>query len=139
MRRNAMKINIEDCSIPITTAFAELLEGEITKSGVDPQHGVILNFRDPDYSVESGGYHPVEIMISKSATIAYVTEFSYCVGQFPELVKELDWDIMANVFGHMGMRDYPIEQGAELYSIFQSNFISYYQRGVFTVSVSSMG
>jgi hypothetical protein len=134
-----MKINIENCPIPIKRAFVDLLEAEIKKSGINPQHGVIINFRDPDYSPETGGYHPVEVMVSKSVTIAYVTDFAFCGGPFPELVKELDWDIMAGVFGHMGMRDYPIEQGAELYSIFQSNFIEYHRMGVFQVSVSSLG
>jgi hypothetical protein len=134
-----MKINIDQCPIPISHAFAELLEGEIKKSGINPQYGIVINFRDPGYSAESGGYHPVEVMVSKSATIAYITDFSYCGGPFLELVKELDWDIMAGVFGYMGIRDYPIEQGAELYRIFQSNFISYYQSEVFQVSVSSLG
>ena len=134
-----MKINVEEYPIPISQQFVQILETEIKKSGEDPKHGIVINFRDPDYSAETGGYHPVEVMVSASGKIQYITDLSFCGGPFPELVKELDWDVMAGVFGHMGMRDYPIEQGAELYSIFQRNFISYYQSGVFTVSVSSLG
>jgi hypothetical protein len=134
-----MQINIEEHPIPISQQFAQILETEIKKSGEDPKHGIVINFRDPDYSAETGGYHPVEVMVSASGHIQYVTDFSYCGGPFPELVKELDWDMISGVFGHMGMRDHPIEQGVPLYRMFEDNFISYYQSGVFTVSISSLG
>ena len=50
-------------------------------------------------------------MVSASGCIQYVTNFAYVGSHYPELAKELDWDLMtAFVFGHMGY-DYPIEQG----------------------------
>jgi hypothetical protein len=134
-----MKIATENRPIPVSHQFIQLLETEIEKGGTDPKYGVILNFRDPDYSAESGGFHPVEIMISSDGTIQYITDFSFCGGPFPELVKELDFDFAAGIFGHMGMRDYPIEQGRQLYRMFESNFIEYHKMGVFTVTVSSLG
>ena len=131
-----MKINTEN-PIPISQQFIELLEAEINSSGIDSQQGVIINFRDPDYSSTEGGYHPVEVMVSATGRIQYVTDFAYVGSHYPELAKELDWDLMAFVFGHMG-RDYPIEQGKSMFKIFQKNFIHYHLQGVFTVTVSSM-
>jgi len=95
-----------------------------------------LSFRDTSYSAERGGYHPVEILINAAGEIQYITDFSY-VGQggYAELVKELDFDFSLGLFQHMG-RDYPIEQGAELFQTFQSNFVDYYKSGVFEVEVS---
>ncbi len=118
-----MKINIETCPIPASRQFIQLLETEIEKSGVDPKDGIILNFRDPDYSAESGGYHPVEVMIGSDSTIQYITDLAYVGSHYPELAKELDWDISANVFGHMG-HDYRLEQGKSMFKIWQKNFCS---------------
>ena len=39
----------------ITTLLANQVLQKITEA-------VVINFRDPDYSAESGGFHPVEIM-----------------------------------------------------------------------------
>jgi len=99
--------------------------------------GVIFSFKDPTYSFEEGGYHPVEVCINTFGKLQYVTDFAH-VGRPPqvELAKELDFDFEHCCFGHMGI-DYPLSDGAELFAIFQANFVSYYQSEVFTVKLSS--
>ena len=124
--------------LSISKKCITILSNEIVKAGViessdTVENYVIINFNDPNYSAENGGYHPVEVMINVDGTIQYITDFTY-IGQ--ELVKELDFDFNLKLFQHMG-RDYPIEQGRGLFRIFQSNFCSYYDSGVFEVTCSS--
>ncbi len=105
---------------------------------VDISSGCIFNFRDPDYSAEGGGYHPVEIYIDENGRFKYLTDFAYVGdGHYAELVKELDFDLSLGLFQQMG-RDYPIAQGKGLFRIWQSNFCAYYQSKVFTVTVEEL-
>jgi hypothetical protein len=97
--------------------------------------GAILNFRDPDYSAQQGGFHPVEIAISATGKIGYITDFAY-IGRPPhsELVKEIDFDATLGLFQHYG-HEYLLAQGRELFSVWQENFCDYYAMGVYTVTV----
>jgi len=98
--------------------------------------GAIFSFKDPSYSAEDGGFHPVEVCINALGKLQYVTDFSY-VGALPfvELAKELDFDFGQRCFGHCDIY-YPLSDGAELFAIFQENFVSYYQSEIFTVEVT---
>ena len=146
-------INRQQCSLPLLPEFANILdqvlalaqtpkspEADSTTASAATAHetlsGYILNFRDPNYSAEHGGYHPVEVMVLSTGVLAYVTDFAY-VGcpPYAELTKELDFDFSYGLFGHLG-RDYPVQEGRELFQLFQENFVSYYRTGIFTVSVS---
>lgn len=149
-------VNIDKCTLVLYPAFIDILDavlkaaqtGASNSINIDTDleseptleenpSGFIINFRSPDYSAETGGYHPVEVMISNAGVIAYVTDFAY-VGSPPyaELAKELDFDFTYGLFGHRGI-DYPLQEGQALFNVFQRNFVSYYQSGVFTVSVST--
>jgi len=151
----------EDCTLKIHSDFADLLEFELHQArmrlsneasvsdadvkdksaDVDQDDhfagGVIFSFKDPTYSFESGGYHPVEVCINSFGKLQYVTDFAH-VGRPPqvELAKELDFDFEVNCFGHVGI-DYPLSEGAELFAIFQENFVGYYQADIFAIEVSS--
>ncbi len=60
----------------------------------------IISFKSSDYSAETGGYRPVEVMIRDSQVI-YVTDFTYVgSGPFAELVKGMDWDFKAGECGN---------------------------------------
>jgi len=121
-------------SLKLTKGLIQIIE-KLTENKMPDDGFITINFRDPTYSAETGGYHPVEISINTAGQVQYITDFSY-VGQggYAELVKELDFDFNLGLFQHMG-REYSIEQGAELFQIFQSNFCSYYHSGVFEVEV----
>lgn len=134
-------MNIQQTGYPlaISNQLILILNKEIERhSEVDTSSGCIFNFRDPDYSAESGGYHPVEICIDEQGRLLYLTDFAYVGdGHYAELVKELDFDLGYGLFQHMG-REYPIKQGAGLFKIWQSNFCAYYRNKVFTVSMEEL-
>lgn len=101
---------------------------------------ITLNFRDPHYCPEQGGYHPVEIRLElqeEAYQISYITDFAY-VGQgyCAELAKALDFDWGQDCFEVQGFAPQPLNEGRELYPIFEANFLSYYRGGVFEVSVT---
>ena len=131
-------MNIQKTGYPlsISNRLISILTQEIERhSEVDTSSGCVLNFRDPDYSAESGGFHPVEIYIDEQGRIQYLTDFAYVGdGHYAELAKELDFDFGYGLFQQMG-RDYPIRQGAGLFKIWQSNFCDYYQHKVYRVTV----
>jgi hypothetical protein len=124
-----MKIQRTGYALKISDAFADILDKHLEGR----ECPATVNFRDPGYSPERGGYHPVEVRIEADGRISYVTDFAFCGGQFPELAKELDFDFGLGLFGHMGI-DHPIAEGKELFAIFQDNFASYHGWGVFTVT-----
>ncbi len=45
-------------TLPLISTLVELLTAEIEKANPNAGEGLILNFRDPDYSAESGGDRP---------------------------------------------------------------------------------
>lgn len=131
-------MKLQPPALPLIPALIALLETEIAKAQVSLENGLVLNFRDPDYSSETGGYHPVEIAIAGEGKMLYVTDFAYYGdGHYAELGKELDFDFSYGLFQQFG-REYPIREGAELFSLWQENFVCYYQSGVFQVSVSEL-
>lgn len=131
-----MRINIEQCQIPISPEFAAILEQAVADSSVSGSNGVIINFRDESYSAEAGGFHPVEVMVDGGGVLVYVTDFSYMgAPPFAELVKELDFDFENMFFGHLG-RDYPIENGRELFLLFQKNFVAFHAMSVYRTKVT---
>ena len=131
-----MKVLQKDCALSITDQLMKVLNTEIAITDKDLSGGVILSFKDPGYSPESGGYHPVEICINWEGRIQYITDFAYVgSGYYSELEKELDFDFSLGLLQQFGT-EYPIEHAYELFAIWQQNFCTYYQHGVFTVTVN---
>lgn len=133
-----MNVMTEGYPVNVTKMFARIIEKAINAASVSTDDGAIINFRDPDYSAEQGGYHPVEVMVSSDGRIRYVTDFAF-VGQPPyaELTKELDFDFSQGLFQQMG-RDFPIREGRSLFRTWQANFCAYYESGIFGVEVTSI-
>ncbi len=130
-------MNIIQTGYPVAVSkqLAAIIAQELEASQVDSSSGFIINFRDPDYSAESGGYHPVEIAVDENGRIQYITDFAYVGGgRFAELDKELGFDFSYGKFQQIG-REFDIKDGAALYKIWQSNFCSYYEWKVFQVTV----
>jgi len=105
--------------------------------------GIILNFRDPDYSISTGGFHPVEIRLIKTSVndgheyqFVYITDFSFQGAPYPELAVDIDVCFIAEqvftVYG--GWLDK--RNGDELKDLFLTNFVSYVEMGVFKVEVT---
>ena len=81
-------MNTQQNSYPVAISqqLVAIIDKEIEACDVDTSDGVILNFRDPDYSAESGGYHPVEICVDAQGRIQYITDFAY-YGQANQLIR----------------------------------------------------
>lgn len=96
----------------------------------DHEHekAVTINFKDPNYSPETGGYYPVEIRLEnegKEWRFCYITDFCYVgSGYMAKLTKDLDFGFDSGEFQNLhGL--YPIEQASEMYLIWEQNFIFY--------------
>lgn len=133
-----MHINTDSLPWPISKKLICLLEKELTDLSPAPDTGAVLSFRDPNYSPQGGGFHPVEIAINLDGCIQYVTGFAYYgTPPYCELGKEIDFDFSMGFFQHFG-REYPILAGRELFRLWQSNFTTYYGMGVYTVTAEPL-
>ncbi len=128
-----MIIRTDNLAWPLSSRLRHILQDLSTDIATGT--GVTINFRDPFYDSDAGGYHPVEFGFDRDGHLLYVTDFAF-VGRPPytELTKEIDFDFSCEVFGHLGI-DYPIKQGFELFNLWQSNFVAYFDMGVFDVTI----
>ncbi len=98
---------------------------------------LIINFRDASYSAESGGYHPVEIMLLKRKesqyVIQYLTDFAYMGNVYPELERNIDFDVANGqaFIAPLGWQDCNNKQVLEFYSLWESNFLAYLEMGAY--------
>ena len=96
-----------------------------------------INFRDATYSAEAGGHHPVEIMLLKEQEnqyqIQYLTDFAYMGNVYPELERNVDFDIANGqaFIAPMGWQSYHDKSIVEFYSLWESNFLAYLQMGAY--------
>lgn len=130
--------------VPVSQELINVLSQEAEKHHLTDRdllaiEALTFNFRDPDYSPEHGGYHPVEIRLSRvkaGFTIDYLTDFAYVgVGWMSELAKELDFDIQQGVFEGSERVPIPIADAVPVYEMFEVNFLSYHRMGVFEVEI----
>jgi hypothetical protein len=130
-----MKIQTKECPYPVSVGFAGIIENEIAKAKLPERTGAIVSFRSPDYSPETGGYHPVEVAVSRTGKLKYVTDFAF-VGRppFHDLAKEIDFDFSLGMFQHFGV-EYQLSRGKGLFALWQSNFCDYFHNGTYNVHV----
>ncbi|NDY74252.1 hypothetical protein DO021_20490 [Desulfobacter hydrogenophilus] len=131
-----MNIQQHTYPLPVSESLLNILEQEIQKSDVSGNHPTIVNFRDPKYSPETGGFHPVEVMVSATGEILYITDFAY-VGYPAELAKDIDFDFSMGVTQCYG-QEYSICQNQTLFNIWQENFCCYYDMGIYKISVTEV-
>ncbi|MGI3399322.1 DUF2787 family protein [Providencia stuartii] len=127
--------------LPINPALETLLLHEIQQSqrSNPTANAIILNFRDPYYSPESGGFHPVEFRFFKLDSnwyYDYITDFAYMGVIYPELEKEFDVCWPQGYLYHVSFGDVDERIGAEYFTLWQQNFIEYYNMGCYTVSTT---
>jgi hypothetical protein len=135
-----MHINYDGLALPVSKSLADALIAIIDQDKLTGE-AVTINFRDPDYSAEKGGFHPVEIRLEKRSDtwqFCYITDFCYVgSGYTAELAKDLDFDFQAGVFQNL-FGVFPIEQATDMYQIWESNFLHYWQEmEVFTINILS--
>lgn len=127
---------------PVSEKLKTLLQREVeafwqqnpAKSGSE---SLTINLRDTSYSAESGGYHPVEIMILKRKesqyVIQYLTDFAYMGNVYPELERNIDFDVANGqaFIAPLGWQDCNNKQVLEFYSLWESNFLAYLEMGAY--------
>jgi len=133
-----MTVNSDPSLYPfmLDPGFVQLLNRLLAEN--DAGEGIIFNFRDPTYSAETGGFHPVEICIDDKGVLQYVTDFAYFGWPpFVELGIELDWSFESGYFRQFDdMHELVVGQG--LFHLWAANFCSYYDMGVYQVSVTPL-
>ncbi|MEL4303589.1 DUF2787 domain-containing protein [Shewanella xiamenensis] len=134
-----MKINRETI-LPLPEPFYELLERQLATLNNPNLNIVTFNYRDPDYSYENGGYHPVEINLYRQDDcwyLNYFTDFAYSGGPFPELEKEMEVLFQQKqVYNSFFGRCY-LEHADSLVRLLLENFCNYIEMAVYQVQVSA--
>lgn len=135
-----MRILREGLALPVTHKFTKAITVMLNEEGISGD-SVTINFRDPAYSAEKGGFHPVEIRLERQNNTwhpCYITDFVYVgSGPYAELAKDLDFDFQAGVFQNL-FGVFPIEQATDMYQIWEGNFLHYWlELEVFKVSTST--
>jgi hypothetical protein len=103
---------------------------------------ITFYFRDPEYSADDGGFHPVEIRIIQPTSnnnqwsFEYITDFSFQGLPYPELAKDIDVCFITKTIytGYVGALNE--KAGDELFKLFIENFVSYAEIGIFEVEIS---
>ncbi|EEX1840735.1 DUF2787 family protein [Escherichia coli] len=126
--------------LPLSQSFIRILLDIVSQQ---PPHkhpitGLTINFRDPDYSSEKGGYHPVEIRLIPAGNnwqLDYVTDFHYVGYPWPELEKDVDvsWTqqyTCLSLCGELSPAD-----AREFWKTWESNFMTYHEMGVFMTHI----
>lgn len=135
-----MTLTIKRNQLPaMPDRFYQVIEKELADVDLKDANSITLNFRDPDYSAEDGGFHPVEVRLEKQQDhwrLVYVTDFAFRGHPFPELVKDIDIcfnskQVYSLFSGWIGERE-----SLGLIKLFSDNFVSYYQMEVYQVEVS---
>ncbi len=100
---------------------------------------IAVNFRDPTYSYEQGGHHPVEIHVDAKGDIQCLTDFAY-FGMPPmvELGIELDWSFIDQGYFRQFDNMFDLECGRSLLGLYTSNFTAYYHSGVYQVEITTL-
>ncbi|MBY8168128.1 DUF2787 domain-containing protein [Vibrio fluvialis] len=109
-----------------STDLVALLSKHVANDGT-----TVLNFRDPNYTAESGGYCPVEIGIEVKegkAKLLYLTDFTYV--KFDGFVKGVDFSFEHGVFS-IGYGDLPMvgQDVKAFWELYTRNFVSYVNSG----------
>lgn len=129
---NQSAISFSPSCLPISKELHHSLNQVLSKYAESRgSNSITINFRDKSYSAENGGFHPVEIALSKISddhySILYITDFSYCGNTYPELERDIDFDIGNSVVfsRYSGWQNIRLPTMTELYELWEGNFISY--------------
>lgn len=128
-------------SLPVTKRFQQNIAEILEKQSLSQSTcAVVINFRDPDYSAESGGFHPVEMRFIRQDNewyFDYITDFSYMGRVYPELEKEMDFCWSGHYVFHYLAGDISLAtERKDLWSLWEGNFMEYLTMGVYRVTVT---
>ncbi|MDV5170987.1 DUF2787 domain-containing protein [Photobacterium rosenbergii] len=136
-----MKLYIDKDGLcrPASARLIEALNQTLGEKTYLPSNSmaIVFNFRDVTYSADRGGFHPVEIRLSRLLNewlIDYITDFSYQGYPQPELAKEVDFDFSTRQAMVAGLGAAPFDEPdvLDFYQLWESNFLTYLDEGCFT-------
>jgi hypothetical protein len=137
MNKTTLQLVEDGYLLPLSKKLLNIIKREQDKANIPAGSAAYLHFRDPTYSASTGGFRPVEIFISEAGDIQYITEYGY-VGIEPmtELAKSADFDFSQIVFQDFsGCYELDTADIRSFWKLWQGNFISYFEMGVYTVEV----
>jgi hypothetical protein len=121
-----IRIKSDNLSLPMSPMFTLYIADLLAPH--ENEQAVTINFRDPNYSADDGGYHPVEIRLENDGDgwrFCYITDFCYVgSGYMAELTKDLDFDFDAALLQCLYGTS-PIEQAIEIFQVWETNFVYY--------------
>lgn len=136
-----LDINLEGIPLPVSQPFVDVLHQQLTHFNPTedteyPLLGLVINFKDTSYNIEDGGYHPIQIGMNYAngqCTLDYITDFAWVGGPFPELAKEVDFNLSDNVLYTMFGGPFPLDSPdtKDFYQTWESNFTEYVSSGCF--------
>ncbi|EGR1274267.1 DUF2787 domain-containing protein [Vibrio parahaemolyticus] len=134
-----LTFDVERLLLPVSVDLQDALNRVISESDkwTPMIQSVVFNFRDSSYNAESrSGFHPIEIRLVRlydQWIFDYITDFAYCGGPYPELVKEVDFNFSSGTasFSYVPELSITSSEVMEFYSMWESNFLSYVEMGVF--------
>ncbi|EHU4958294.1 DUF2787 domain-containing protein [Vibrio parahaemolyticus] len=133
-----LTFDVERLLLPVSVDLQDTLNRVISDSSkwTPMIQSVVFSFRDTNYSADAGGFHPIEIRLVRLYDLwifDYITDFAYCGGPYPELVKEVDFNFSSGTASFSYVPELPITSSEvmEFYSMWESNFLSYVEMGVF--------
>jgi hypothetical protein len=133
-----MLLVTDNLQLPLSGNLQEIIKSLIA----DREYGCVITFRDPNYSVEAGGFHPVEIYVDEFGQLKYITDFAlWGMPPYEELVKELDFDFGLGLFTHntvFSSSESHISKGRDMFQLWSTNFIDYYKMGVYQVEIQEI-
>lgn len=126
--------------LPVTLSLSRMLQRLLVEmSGTDSSKAVTLNFKDPNYSSECGGFHPVEIRLERTAAniwqLSYITDFAYFGRYYPELEKEIDFNFSTGIGYQTYVGDHPLNHFSGLYRLWEANFRSYLTDNIYQITI----
>ncbi|PSU27966.1 DUF2787 domain-containing protein [Photobacterium lutimaris] len=115
----------------ISDKLLDALRAAVSNKDTSQAITVTINFRDSSYSAEAGGFHPIEVCFTKINSnhchFLYITDFSISGGYYPELARDLDFDIGNNAFfaRYSGWQCLDSKDVREMYKLWEGNFLAY--------------
>ena len=138
MHRNPLPaISFNKTALPISLTLLDTLNNILNKhTGLVEGHHII-NFSNKHYTAEHGGYHPVEIALTKGVNNLYsilcITDFSFNEYPYPTLERDIEFDFTHDtVFTrYSGLKSISAPNTDKLYTLWESKFIANFAKGAY--------
>ncbi|PBQ28600.1 DUF2787 family protein [Shewanella algae] len=127
-------------ALTLPADFYELLKMHAKDYQTQEVRFITLNFADPDYNAERGGFHPVEIGLSRQGdawALSYFTDFAFYGRVMPELEREIDVHFQAQEVYSTFYGTRPLREVAGLVQLLLKNFLSYVAIDAYVVKVQT--